>query len=260
MNLRNLVLLLASVSYAGLVSAHSPYLLPNRFDVTKRDHVSVQASFTETYFVPDVVMKADDYHAILPDGTRAPLTPVYTKDLAVIDVATTVDGTYRLSTGIRAGRTGKAALLPDGKWQFFDEREGPPAGGRVHEIKSITCAEVYVSRGTPTERALTPTNKGLEFQMLTHPNRLLAGGAAKLRVLFDGKPLAAQVMSVQKASLDEGGGAAPVEIRSAADGTATLPFSAPGLYHVMARYRFALPSGEAQAESHTYAVTLEVAE
>jgi hypothetical protein len=28
-------------------SAHSPYLLPNSFDLGNRDHVSVQASFTD---------------------------------------------------------------------------------------------------------------------------------------------------------------------------------------------------------------------
>lgn len=259
MYLRKLILLFAAASCAGVASAHSPYLLPNRFDVTKRDHVSVQASFTEAFLIPDVVMKADDYHAMLPDGTKAALAPVYTKDLAVIDVTTTLEGTYRLSTGIRAGRTGKAALIND-EWKFFDEREGAPAGGRVYEIKSVTCAEAYVSRGTPTEKVLAPGNRGFEFQMLTHPNRLIAGSGIKVRVLFDGKPMPAQVISVQRASVEEGAKPAPVETRTGADGIANLTLAEPGLYHAMARYRFALPSGEAKAESHTYAITLEVTE
>jgi uncharacterized GH25 family protein len=258
--MKHLLLILISVVCAGIVQAHSPYLLPNKFDLTKRDHVSVQASFTEQFLIPDVVMQADDYHVVMPDGARAPIVPVYTKDLAILDVPTTIDGTYRLSTGIRSGRTAKAALLADGKWQFFGEREGPPAGGKVHEIKSITRAEAYVSRGTPTDAALAPTNKGLEFQMLTHPNRLLAGAGAKIRVLYDGKPVPSQAISVQKAALEEGAIAAPGEVRTAADGTAALPFTVPGLYHLMARYRFALPGGEGKAESHTYAITLEVTE
>ena len=113
---------LVSMACASVATAHSPYLLPNKFDVSKRDHVSVQASFTEDYLIPDVVMKSDDYHVVLPDGSKTPVTPVYTKDLAVLDVGTTADGTYRISTGSRVGRTSKAALMPDGKWQFFSER------------------------------------------------------------------------------------------------------------------------------------------
>ncbi len=65
------------------VQAHSPYLLPNAFDLVDRKHVTVEASFTETFFVPDVAMKADDYHVIAPDGSKRSLTPVYTQDLAI---------------------------------------------------------------------------------------------------------------------------------------------------------------------------------
>ena len=257
--MKRLLLALISVACAGVAVAHSPYLLPNKFDLTKRDHVSVQASFTEDYFIPDVVMKADDFHVVMPDGARAAVAPIYTRDLAVLDVPTVLDGTYRISTGNRAGRTAKAALLADGKWQFFDEREGAPAGGKVHDIASITRADVYVSRGTPTDNALALTRKGLELEFLTHPNRLLAGTPARLRVLYDGKPLPDQVLTLRKAA-EAGASASPVEIRSAADGSVSVPFATPGIYHLMARLRFALPNSESKAESHTYAVTLEVTE
>ncbi len=126
----------------------------------------------------------------------------------------------------------------------------------MHEVKSITGAEVYVSRGAPSDRVLAPINKGLEFELLSHPNRLLAGKDVKLRVLYDGKPVAAQTITVQKAA---SGDAAPLDIRGGADGVAVLPSPAPGIYHLMTRHRFALP-GESKAESHTYALTLEVAE
>ena len=66
------------------VQAHSPYLLPNAFDLVDRKHVTVEASFTETFFVPDVAMKADDNHVIAPDGAKHALTPLYTQDLAII--------------------------------------------------------------------------------------------------------------------------------------------------------------------------------
>lgn len=254
-----LVFLVAALAWAGIAAAHAPYLLPNNFDLNKRDHVSVQASFTENFFIPDVAMKADDYHVVKPDGAKVPVAPLYTKDLAVLDVSTPDDGTYRVSTGNRSGRTAKAALLPDGTWRFFGERESPPEGAKLHDMHSITRADVFVSRGAPTDTALAPTGKGLEFQWLTHPNRLLAGTPLKLRVVFDGKPVANQVIEVRRGALEEGAGAAPAEVRTSVDGGASVPFAGPGIYHLMARYRFGL-SVEPKAESHTYAITVEVTE
>ncbi len=96
---------------SGSARAHSPYLMPNVFDVTQRDHVTVMGSFTEEFFAPDVAMKADDYHVIAPDGTKVALKPVYTRDLAIVEAETKAAGTYRISTGIRAGRTAKAAWV-----------------------------------------------------------------------------------------------------------------------------------------------------
>ncbi len=61
-------LLAAMLLTSASTRAHSPYLLPNAFDVVDRKHVTVEGSFTETFFVPDVAMKADDYHVIAPDG------------------------------------------------------------------------------------------------------------------------------------------------------------------------------------------------
>ena len=55
------------LAVAGMACAHSPYLLPNAFDATDRKLVTVQGSFTEEFFVPDVAMKSDDYHVIAPD-------------------------------------------------------------------------------------------------------------------------------------------------------------------------------------------------
>ncbi len=54
-----LALALSAVLLAvGTAQAHSPYLLPNLFDLGKRDHVTVRGSFTEEFFSPDVAMKS----------------------------------------------------------------------------------------------------------------------------------------------------------------------------------------------------------
>ncbi|MGC4111402.1 MAG: DUF4198 domain-containing protein [Nocardioides sp.] len=258
MSIRSVSRLAACVALLPFAAhAHSPYLLPNTFDVSERDHVSVQASFTETFFVPDVVMKSEVWTVRTPDGRDQPLTATYTRDLAVLDVDTPAAGTYRISSGQREGRVAKAALV-DGDWKFLRDGDAAPAGGKVYDVRSLTCAEVYVSRGTPTDAALAPRGRGLEFQALTHPNRLLAGNEFRLKVLYDGKPLAGQAIAVTRA-IEGGDASAPVTITSAGDGVATLKL-APGRYHAMLRHRVILPGSDARAESHTYALTFEVAE
>jgi len=253
---RSLLLAAAAVLGSAPVAAHSPYLLPNYFDATGRDHVSVQASFTERFFVPDEVMKAGDYHAVGPDGARAALVPMYSKDVAILDVDTKLPGTYRISTGLREGTTRKAALVK-GQWEFFEAREAP---ANAVDMQSWTRADVYVSRGAPTDRVLAPTGLGLELQPLVHPNRLHAGASLRLRVLFDGKPLAGQSVALQGAVSAAGDSPAPLELRTGADGSVEVPLSTPGVFQVQARQRVAPAAADAKGRSYTIALTFDVSE
>jgi uncharacterized GH25 family protein len=239
--------------------AHSPYLLPNAFDVVDRKHVTVEASFTETFFVPDVVMKADDYHVIAPDGSKQALTPVYLKDLAVVEAPTPAPGTYRISTGQRTGRTSKA-IYRDGDWEFIEPGKSPPADARVYDVTSITTADVYVSRGKPSDGALAPRNKGLEFRPLTHPSNLFAGSDAKLAVLFDGKPLPGHTVDVHFGDERHSSRKLYAQVKTDAAGVFSVKLDQPGIYLAMTRHRLLPASQGVPATSHTYSVTFEATE
>lgn len=236
--------------------AHSPYLMPNHFDASQRDHVSVLGSFTEEFFIPDVAMKAADYHVVGPDGRKQALTPVYSKDLAVIDVDTKSNGSYRISTGLREGSTRKAALV-NGQWEFFAAADAPK---EAVDMQSWTRADVYVSRGTPQDSVLAQSGKALEIQPITHPNKLFAGQKLQLRVLFEGKPLADPVVLLT-AGRDAGGDTpAPVEVKGGADGMVLLPLPRAGVFHVQARHRHAPQAAGKPGRSYTTALTIEVTE
>src|SRR5688572_24417990 len=166
-----IVLALAAASIAPSALAHSPYLLPNAFDVADGDTVSVQASFTEHFFVPDVAMKSDTFAVTAPDGRVSPLTPVYTRAVTILDVDLGQTGTYRISSGARRGNVRKA-VLDQGEWKFLRGSDAVPANATVYEMTSITQAVVYVTRGPASESALAPTGKGLELQLLSHPAKL----------------------------------------------------------------------------------------
>jgi uncharacterized GH25 family protein len=250
---------LTGVGASFCAFSHSPYLLPNAFDVVDRKHVTVEASFTETFFVPDVAMKADDYHVIAPDGSKQKLIPVYTQDLAVIEAPTPAPGTYRVSTGQRTGRTSKA-IFRDGDYEFLEPGKAASGNTRVYDVMSITTADVYVSRGKPNDVALAPRNKGLEFRPLAHPNSLFAGSEAKFEVLFDGTALANQRISVHFHDERYSGKKIYAETKTDAAGGFSVKLERPGIYLAMTRHRL-LPAAEGQpGTSHTYSVTFEATE
>lgn len=249
------VLLAALVG--GAAQAHSPYLLPNDFDATGRDHVTVQASFTEHMFVPDIAMKSDDFHVVGPDGARVAVTPVYLRDLAVFEAPTPVDGTWRITSGQRVGRTAKA-VFEKGEWVFLDPEKPLPPGAKAVEMQSLTTAETYVSRGAPTTTALAPLGKGLEFHAITHPDSIFAGEDATFEVLLDGKPLPNQFITLVRGDERYAEKAKPVEVVSDAAGKFVIRAPQVGVYLAMTRYRIA-PKGDEAGRSLTYALTFEAA-
>lgn len=254
------VLALSAVVFAvGTAQAHSPYLLPNLFDLGKRDHVTVQGSFTEQFFSPDVAMKSDDYHVVTPTGAKVPLTPVYTRDLTIVEADTKEAGTYRISTGKRGGRTAKAAWI-DGDWKFLGPKEEAPAGSKAYDVTSITMAEVYVTQGKPTEQALAPRNTGLEYRALSHPNSAFVGSEVKFEVLFDGKPLAGHTVSVYGGKALAADQKPFAEVTTDQEGRFSFKPSEPGAYLAMSRHRPTPAKDSQQGVSYTYSVVLEATE
>ncbi|PHY17651.1 DUF4198 domain-containing protein [Caulobacter sp. BP25] len=238
---------------APAAQAHSPYLLPSVFDASDRTLVTVEGAFTESFFTPEVVMKSDTYAVIGPDGARTPLTPTYLRQLAIAEVVTEKPGTYRITTGQRAGRVAKAALV-DGEWKFF---EGGKAPADAIDMQSITTAEVYVTRGAPSDAALAPAGKGLEFRAVTHPSKIITGQDAVFEALFDGKPLAGLAVTLSAADDRYADAkAAPKTFTSDAKGRVAIKVERSGVYQIQARHRVAGGVGQ-PGQSHTYALTFE---
>lgn len=249
---------------AGVASAHMPYLLPTVFTLGgKADHVTLQSSFTEDPFIPEVVLKSTFFFAKGPAGAEAPIgTPTYLRDLAVLEAATPAEGTYRFSTGPRQGRKGKMYQDAKGKWLMVgEEAEGAPAGAKLVDVASITTAEAYVTKGKPSAAALDAKGVGLELKPVTHPSDIGAGSAAKFQLLFDGKPLAGALIRLYRANGVFDGKKVAGEARTAADGTFSLTAPDAGLYMTIVRHRTASPAGaETPYRSYTHTLSFEAAQ
>lgn len=239
-------MMLAGVAWlaAGIATADSPYLNPNVHDATGRDHVTVEASFTEDLFQARVVMRSDFFHVIGPNGETPIADVTYLRDLAVFEVATPVDGTYRISSGPRQGRTAKMYRATDGSWKMVGEEDSaPPADTPLVDVQSITTAEVYVTRGAPSDSALEPKGQGLELFPMIHPADITAGEDAAFQLLFDGRPLTGVEVTVFREAGQYDGRKIEATLTTDAEGRFTVRAGDAGAYMTQVRYRTESPAG-----------------
>jgi len=247
-----ILLLLAGASAA---QAHMPYVLPTLFDLGKGDHVTVMSAFAEDAFVPEVAMRDAPFHLIGPDGNTLPAGPVtHLRDLSVFEANIPADGTYRVTSGQRAGRMGKMFKL-NGKWEIRGEGGEPPAGAELVDVQSMTLAEAYVTRGQPNDAALKPTGKALEIQAVTHPNAIAAGSEASFVLLFDGKPLAGEEITVFRSAGTYDGRKILAQLKSDTNGRFAVKPEDAGTYLILVRHRGAAPVGS-QTPYRSYSYTL----
>lgn len=260
---------IAAMAGAGLIAiapgqalGHMPYMLPNLFDLTDRDHVTVQASFTEEPFAAEVVMKSDAWHVRGPGGATTPIkTVTYLRDLAVFEAPVTANGTWRISSGERFGRKGKMYRNAKGEWVIGEGRD-KPADAQLVDVQSMTLAEVYVTRGAPSPDALAATGKGLELRPLTHPSEIFAGQPAKFELLFEGKPVAgAHVEVFRSAGTYDGKKQVGGQITTDKAGGFSITPPDAGTYLALIRHRTEAPAGaETPYRSYSYTLTFEATE
>ncbi len=243
----------------GMAQAHMPYMLPNLFDLTDRDHVTVQASFTEDPFQAEVVMKSDAWHVRGPGGAVTPSSGVtYLRDLAVFEAPIAAKGTYRVSSGERFGRKGKMYRDAKGQW-IISEGKDKPAGAELVDVQSMTLAEVYVTRGGPSPDALAPTGKSLVLRPITHPSDIFAAQPASFELLFEGKPVSgAHVEVFRSAGAYDGKKQLAGQITTDAAGRFAITPPDAGTYLALIRHRTAAPAGaETRYRSYSYTLTFE---
>lgn len=271
----------AGLFVAGSALAHTPYLKPTTF-APDRGFVTVEAALAETgFFIPDFpIRQAGDYWTTGDSGEPVKATSVtMLKEFAAVEVELPANGTYRISTGERAGRSSKWARI-DGTWKMVRPAGAPagpprgggggdgpsrsvaeadvPAGAETMTSTSYMRADTYVTRGAPNKGALKPTGKGLEVEPVTHPNEAFAGEAFKFRMLIDGKPLAHDFAIAR-------GGDAYAEKRFSysgktdAKGEAAVTFKDPGAYVLEIHYPVRTEGNPNPVErSAIYTMTFEV--
>lgn len=271
------VLALGSAASAG----HMAYLAPPTF-APHRDMVTVQAAMSEEahMFVPDFPIRgAGNFTVTGPDGVPAKVGSVTElKEMALVEAPLPGEGTYRISTGERAGRSARWAKI-DGVWRMVRGAGGPPrptpppgeparADGPIDEAAVPTGAEaltsvgtlradLYVTRGAP-KTFPKPVGQGLEIAPISHPNDLYAGDSFRFQVLNDGQPVAGAQLTIVRAG--DAYAARHFTWSGATKGGAVeaVTFDQPGIYVVQAQYPPRVEGGAPSSKSMIATLTFEV--
>ncbi|WP_304218611.1 DUF4198 domain-containing protein [Phenylobacterium aquaticum] len=271
------VLALAPAASAG----HMAYLAPLTF-APHRDMVTVQAAMSEEahMFVPDFPIRgAGDFMVTGPDGVAAKITSVTVlKEMAIVEAPLASEGTYRISSGERDGRSAKWARI-DGVWRMVRGAGGPPrpspppgeapraegpideaavpAGAETLQSISTQRADLYVTRGAP-KAFPKPVGQSLEIAPLSHPNDLYAGDAFRFQVLVDGQPAVGATLSIVRAN--DAYAAQHFTWSGTTKGGAgeAVTFDQPGVYVIQAQYPPRVEGAAPVAKSMTATLTFEV--
>lgn len=260
--LRGAAMVLATLlGLAGPAEAHTSYMSPNVFSAgPETERVTIQTSFTEDFLRPEFPVESQDFHLYRPNGQRdAYKNVVVLSQMTVLEDDLAEAGTYLFTTGERLGRTGLQAQV-GGAWRPLEPGATAPAGAPTRRSQTATVANVYVTKGAPTNGVLAIQVGHLAIVPITHPSAIFLDSGFQFRVLFDGRPLANQEINLYR----DGGGydATPFHqiVRTDASGEARLSFERAGVYVIMTRASGDAPAGAATpVRSYTTSLTFEVA-
>lgn len=243
--------------------AHTPYLQPTSFEVNRSGKVSLDASFAEKFFVPEVAFNNSIFLVTDPKGKQTNPELVSQLSLRTIAEHTLKDeGTYRFSTGSRLGKIFKVYEQDGERHSAKDPKKPIPKGAKLLSFfQSNTKAETFITKGKPNKTALKASNKGLELVMETHPNELFVGDKINLKALFDGEKVESLKVDIILAKYQFSTDKPTQTVESNNKGEFSFTVKEQGIYLLRARHRTPAPKDSiAPTISNTYTLTLEIIE
>ncbi|MDR0227416.1 MAG: DUF4198 domain-containing protein [Burkholderiaceae bacterium] len=242
--------------------AHTPYLLPVSFEAQPKAVISVDASFADKFFIPEVAFGETQFTLTAPDGSVTPLSDVRQFKTRTVAEHRLPDekGTYRISTGPRLGAIFRS-WERNGKVETARDPGTPtPADARLlSHYQSLSVSETYVTVGKPSQTALAPTGKGLEIVPLTHPSDLFAGEKFEFSVQYEGKPVANHKVEIFRSAMDLASQHSVDALTTDAQGRISYALPRSGVYLALVRLRADAPAGAAAPQyGNNYTLTFRV--
>ncbi|NRA72440.1 MAG: DUF4198 domain-containing protein [Gammaproteobacteria bacterium] len=226
--------------------AHDIYIWPSYFNINtdKPTHVAVTVTASHTAFRPDFSMPSNGVKVMGIDGKQIrKFGPYYQgQRQSSFDLVVTGSGTYGLFyqrqpsyfTSYKIGKRDKLKRLKTNK--IAAAKQLPKGARDVITRRYETIAMSFVTNKAPTFEVLAPTNQGFELITLTHPSDYVTSEPIKVKVLFNGKPVAKQTMIIEQEGPQYRKNPAALEITTDKDGLATFNLPNGGRYLLKTKY------------------------
>ncbi|GAB3258600.1 DUF4198 domain-containing protein [Chitinimonas naiadis] len=152
-----------------------------------------------------------------------------------------------------------APATPPARPRFVEESALTP-DMQVVEVKAVSKAETYVSKGAPSVAATKPSGQGFELWPITHPNDIYVDQGFEFELLEDGKPLPNVAVEIARAGNFYDEKKEYAELKTDDKGRGKVKFDAPGAYILLTNYPAAQRDRAAAPapRSYSYSLTFEV--
>lgn len=246
-----LSLLAATLALAlpGTAPAHDFVLKPLTARAGEGQPVAVQALLTEVYFKGDVVLPVErvQFAVLAKDGTQ-PLALTPNKDAKALEGALPAP---TAKTFVIVGQTTPRyrSKTPEG-----DKPVPKTAPGATDTQRSEAFSKALINLGAADDGWSTTVGSRLEIVPLTNPAALPADGTLRVKVLFDGKPLATRIQATHDGFSTKDDTYA-VTTESGADGVATIKLAKANVLWVV-RARHALAETTPEHDRYSALATL----
>jgi uncharacterized GH25 family protein len=263
-------ILALSCCLALTAQAHRAWLLPSATVLSSNDAwITVDAAVSNDIFHADhAPMRLDDLLITAPDGNIIRAANLNTgKFRSSFDLQLPQKGTYKIaiaSSGIMATwetAEGERRMWPE-RGQKADPKDFatkvPKDAKNLQVTEFSRRMETFITSGTPSDKVLKPTTKGLELKPVTHPNDLFAGETAEFILLMNGKPAANTKVTVIAGGMRYRNDQQAIEVVTDKKGKLQITWPTAGMYWLTTQYRDDKAKKPATQRSANYAATFEV--
>lgn len=251
----------ALISAAAPAFAHAGFLVPLLDESDTSGKVLLNATFSDTFPEAEIALRSDVWTIITPTGEPKAF------DKTVSDASRTVlraylleEGTYRLSSGERLGRTGEVARIDGAFIRLGSDgvaKADLPKGAEIMTSQTATVSDIYLSRGTPGAGMPDSRIGRLAIVPVSDPSVFAPGDRLTFTIEFDDEPLSDMPVTafVPGGSREEG--APDTTLLSDANGQVSLSCETKGAHLLMVRHLSLAPEGaETDVRSYTTTLTL----
>lgn len=260
---KTLALLALTAALAAPLSAqaHRAWMAPSATVLSGTDaFVGFDAAMSNVVYQADhAAMRLSGLEIIAPDGTALEaLNAHQSRQRSTFDLELKQEGTYRVANVV-AGFMG--TYEQGGERKRYRGSEADFAGAlpadatNVQTARTFTRTESFVTLGVPSD--ITATGKGLELLPVTHPNDAAEGEASSFKLLINGQPAGNIDVTIARGGQRYRGASEEVTTKTAADGTFSITWSAPGLHWIGASVRSEGVNGQPGTNA-SYNGTIEV--